>query len=257
MAPSIAIDSTSDFQPGQYTTGKILLLSPPSLASQPDKLNATLLSRDRNATDLQMLDRLALGLVPLPESTYDSILILADADDTFTESLRILGRETFAKIVQSLKPGGYLRSQGGAHGSFDSFYQSEAILAGLVNDSESGFQKPNSGQQQAVPLQLGRKKKDRGKMVNGLKATEQSQDGSSLFGGGKPDLVEKPAGVGFISFGDDFDPESVSGNKEFSDDELIDEDTLLGDNDLGRPIVQRKYLPHAFEANRCDLSHFC
>lgn len=112
MAPSIALDNTPDFPFGQYTPGKSLLLSPPSLSSQPDKLNAALLSCGRNATDPQMLDRLALGFVSLPDLTYDSIIILADSDDTFTESLKILGRELFAKIVQSLKPGGYLRSQG-------------------------------------------------------------------------------------------------------------------------------------------------
>lgn len=239
MAPSIALDNTPDFPFGQYTPGKTLLLSPPSLSSQPDKLNAALLSCGRNATDLQMLDRLALGLVSLPDLTYDSIIILADSDDTFTESLKILGRELFAKIVQSLKPGGYLRSQGGTHGSFDSLYQSEAILAGLVSDNEKGFQKPSSGQQQAVPLQLGRKKKDRGKFINGSKATQQSKIETTIEGN-KPD---QPAGVGFIDFGDDLNPESAQDNNACSDDEFIDEDTLLGDDDLGRPIVQRKYSP--------------
>ncbi|BCR87027.1 electron carrier [Aspergillus chevalieri] len=233
MAPSIALDNTPDFQ---YTPGKTLLLSPPSLSSQPDKLNAALLSCGRNATDLQMLDRLALGLVSLPGLTYDSIIILADSNDTFTESLKILGRELFANIVQSLKPGGYLRSQGGTPGLFDSLYQSEAILAGLVSDSERGFQKPSSGQQQAIPLQLGRKKKDRGKLANSFKATQESKFETTIEGN-KPDIIEKPAGVGFIDFGDDLDPESVQDNNACSD-EFIDEDTLLGDNDLGRPIVQ-------------------
>ena len=237
MAPSITVDNTPDFQ---YTPDKTLLLSPPSLSSQPDKLNAALLSCGRNATDLQMLDRLALGLVSLPDLTYDSIIILADSDDTFTESLKIFERELFAKIVQSLKPGGYLRSQGGTPGSFDNFYQSEAILAGLVSDSERGFQKPSSGQQQAVPLQLGRKKKDRGKLANGFKATQESKFKTTTEEN-KSDVVENPAGVGFIDFGDDLDPGSVQDNNACSDDEFIDEDTLLGDDDLGRPIVQREF----------------
>ena len=238
MSPSIALDTTSDFPSSQFTSGKTLLLSPPSLSSHPDKLNATFHSHDRNVTELQMLDRLKLGLVSLPDSSYDNILILADADDTFSESSRILGREVLAKVVKSLRPGGLLHSQGGVHGSFDRMYQTEAILAGLITGKEGGFQKPNSGNQQAVPLRFGKSKKAIGKTTNEHQASQLLQDSSFINESERPDQVAKPAGVGFVDFSDDFGPQpDIAG----SDDELIDENFLLGDDDLGRPIVQREY----------------
>lgn len=240
MSPSIALDS-SDFSTNQSTSGKTLLLSPPSLSSHPDKLNAAFLSCDRNVTDLQMLDRLELGLVSLPSSSYDYVLILADADSTFTENPRTLGRETFAKIVQSLKPGGHLRSQAEMHGSFDSLYHTEAILAGLIRDKEGGFQKPSSVQQ-AVPLQLGKKKKGQHNRQN-VTPSSSSNNGPSIV---QPSQSKKPIGVGFVDFSDDFGRESAPSNSTYSDDELIDEDALLGDDDLGRPIAQRKYPVIAF-----------
>lgn len=184
-----------------------------------------------------MLDRLALGLVSLPSASYDTILILADADETFSESSKVLGRETLAKIVLSLKPGGRLRGLAKNHESFDNLYQTEAILAGLVNDKEGGFQKPDAAQQ-SVPLQLGRNRKGRGKESK----TKSSQPTA-------PPIIEdrnygqtgpKPAGVGFVDFSDDFGQE-IAPSQDHSDDELIDEDDLLGDDDLGRPIVQREY----------------
>lgn len=76
-------------------------------------------------------------------------------------------------------------------------------------------------------------------MTNGFKATQQSKNDTAIEAN-KPD---QPAGVGFIDFSDDLNSESVQDNNSRSDDEFIDEDTLLGDDDLGRPIVQRKYFP--------------
>lgn len=238
MSPSIAFDTTDDFPSIRTTTQKTLILSPPSLSSHPEKLNSALLSYDRNVTDLQMLDRLALDLVSLPSAGYDHILILADTDETFSESSKVLGRETLAKIVLSLKPGGRLRSLAKNHESFDNLYQTEAILAGLVKDKEGGFQKPDSVQQ-SVPLQLGRNRKGRGK---GAKAAPSQPTAPPIiedrnYGQTGP----KPAGVGFVDFSDDFGQEIASSHQGYSDDELIDEDDLLGDDDLGRPIVQREY----------------
>ena len=236
MSPSIAFDTTPDFPSFRATTGRTLILSPPSLSSHPEKLNAAFFSCDRNVTDLQMLDRLALDLVSLPSTSYDNIIILSDADDTFSESSRILGREMLAKIVLSLKPGGRLRSLDQAHASFDNLYQTEAILSGLVNDKEGGFQKPNL-EQQAIPLQSGRNKKDRGK---DSKAIPSRPVGSPVIEDTRHSQDGKPAGVGFVDFSDDFGAESAPSNVSYSDDELIDEEALLGEDDLGRPIVQRE-----------------
>ena len=120
MSPSIAIDKASDFSlPAKSTLQpqRTLLLSPPSLSSHPEKLNNVIESHDRNATDMQMLDRLSLGLVSLPESTYDLILVLTDADGTRKESQNLLSRDMLALLIKTLRPGGRLRSQDGQLGA--------------------------------------------------------------------------------------------------------------------------------------------
>ena len=79
MAPAVLIDSTLDFAPakikliGDSPPLRSLLLSPPSLSSHPEKLDNVVAAHDRNATDIQMLDRLSLSLVSLPEANgpYD------------------------------------------------------------------------------------------------------------------------------------------------------------------------------------------
>jgi hypothetical protein len=50
----------------------------------------------------------------------------------------------------------------------------------------------------------------------------------------------KPAGVGFVDFSDDFGDPMITGEDE--DDELIDEDTLLTEEDMKRPVnIRRLY----------------
>ena len=245
MAPSVTLDTTSDFNASPATTKKAplgqrtLLLSPPSLSSHPEKLNAVLEAHDRNATDIQMLDRLSLGLVSLPESTYDVVLILTDANGTRAESQNLLGRRMLATIVKALKPNGKLRSQDGTFASVDGAERTEAILAGLLIQGNGEAVKPDYSTSESVPLRLGKTKRDGGAAattsVNGTGAIPQLQNGKR-----KSDAIEppKPAGVGFVDFSDDFD-EPVDDD----DEELIDEDTLLDEADLARPIVQRKLQP--------------
>ncbi|KAH1334818.1 electron carrier, partial [Aspergillus fumigatus] len=132
-----------------------LLLSPPSLSSQPGKLNETLQSYNRNATDLQMLDRLALGLASLPDSAYSSIVILAGGDNSFSESLKLINRQIFNQIIGSLRRGGYIYGQDAVSGI--AFDHNEAILAGLIHVGNGKYQKPDIKEMQAVPLRLGRK----------------------------------------------------------------------------------------------------
>ena len=181
-----------------------------------------------------MLDRLSLSLVSLPNSTYDTIIILTDANNTRTESQNLLNRHVLARLVQSLKPNGRLRSQDGTFASTDSEERREAILAGLLI-SDNGATKPDYSDTQSVPLRFGKTKAEGGPTST---TTPIGTGVASLNINGKrannPPI--QSAGVGFVDFSDDFD---VPVEEENSDDELIDEDTLLDESDLTRPVVQR------------------
>jgi hypothetical protein len=235
MAPSLIIDNESDFDrtPAAKSTSTLrtLLLAPPSIASHEEKLHSVLATHDRTVTDLQMLDRLSAGLVILPASTYDLILILTDADGTRAESSKLLGRDVFGKVVAALKAGGKLQAQVGEFGQ--GAEATEAILAGLVVEG-GALVKPNYSSGEAVPLRLRRKEKP-----------PVAQNGASTAAvplNGKRKSVDisqnKPTGVGFVDFSDDFGAPVITG--EDDDDELIDEDTLLTEEDLKRPVNIRE-----------------
>ncbi|ODH26206.1 Fe-S cluster assembly protein DRE2 [Paracoccidioides brasiliensis] len=263
-------------------SGRFLLLSPPSLSSHPEKLNAILGLHARESTDLQMLDRLALGLVSLPESTYDVVLLLTGADNTLAETYRLVSRGVLQGVVNSLKPGGKLRNRdnqiwgsgsdsaaglgssdgdGGGGGekmsSSEQAFRNEAILAGLVFDDRGELAKPDFGAQQAVPLKLGRKK-NLGESAFGNGAVElPASNGVRVTTGATSTTTttaaaaaaapttttttainsSTPSGVGFIDFSDDFGVPMVEETQN-SDEELIDEEELLGEYDMGRHIVQ-------------------
>lgn len=237
MASAIAIDDSSDFTPihakttGTSSLPRTLLLSPPSLSSHPERLDNVLAAHDRNATDIQMLDRLSLFLVTLPQGTYDIILILTDADNTRAESRKLLHGDLLLRIVKSLKPGGKIRSQDGTFATIDADERREAIFAGLMVEG-GDVTRPNHEATQSVPLRFGKNKSDGGNAA-GTGAVSLNLNGKRK--NGPPDAIQ-PAGVGFVNSGDDFgEPE---GN-DYDDDELIDEDTLLDEEDLKRPVVQR------------------
>jgi anamorsin len=259
MAPAVTIENDSDFNPTSSFTkigssgARTLLLAPPSIASHEEKLRNVLSTHDRAFTDLQMLDRLAAGLVTLPPSTYDFVLVLTDTDGTCNESSTYLSRDVFSKMVQALKAGGKLQAQDGTFGqNSHSMEYTEAILAGLVANGANGMLKPESSASEAVPLRFGKKKdkasavSDAGPAVpiattplNGKrKSMDISQNG-------------KPAGVGFVDFSDDFGDPMITG--EDDDDELIDEDTLLTEEDLKRPVVVRKFLLSAGYMSYADM----
>ncbi|KAI1925327.1 electron carrier [Ophidiomyces ophidiicola] len=209
---------------------RMLLLSPPSLAARPDMLESSLTTYSRYATDLQMLDRLAAGLVALPESTYDIVMLLADADGR-TSPTPLMDRGVLQSIVRTLRPAGKLKSDSGAFASPAASERTELILAGLVFDDTGGLMKPDYGSQAAVPLRLGKKKATNG-VVNDTSpvvtevTTVKKTNGDSAV-----------SGVGFVDFSDDF---TVLGDEDGleDDEELIDEDTLLDEEDMRRPIVQ-------------------
>jgi hypothetical protein len=204
---------------------RTLLLAPPSISAHPELLNNVYEIHDRSHTDLQMLDRVAAGLVQLPSSTYDVILLLTDADGSLRGSSSLLGRDVMNKIVQALKAGGILRSQDGSFGTVESAEKTEAILAGLVA-GQSGMMKPEQTESLSIPLKLGRKK------VNG----DTTMTNGTTNGKRKEYTPEpsKPAGVGFVDFSDDLDDPIITGE----DEDLIDEDDLITEEDMARPIIQ-------------------
>jgi anamorsin len=230
----------------KLSSQRTLLLSPPSLSSHQEKLNNVLEMHDRSATDMQMLDRLALGFVSLPESTYDAIIVLLDADNSRTESKMLLSREVMSLLVKSLKAGGHFRSQDGQLGKMEGSDKTEAILAGLALD-ENGFTKPEDTAEVSVPLKFGRKK-NVAQAAGGLDAMTGNTGGSvslPLNGKRKSTGISNgiPAGVGF---------DDGSGNVDDSDDELIDEDTLLDEEDFKRNVkVPTECKPKAKRRRAC------
>ncbi|KAK3068356.1 electron carrier, partial [Teratosphaeriaceae sp. CCFEE 6253] len=260
MAPAVTIDNTPDFSfpshaptpskpsPTQHLptqARRTLLLAPPSIASHPQALSRVAETHDRHATDIQMLDRLALGLVTLPAATYDVVLLLTDVDRSRRESARLLDRQVMGLLVAAMKVGGRLRAQGGGFGG--GAEQTEAILAGLVTaDGEEGMVKPDSAAAGAQTVKLsflGRGKKANAAAVpaNGVEAAagaakrksgEISQTAAVVTakGDGNGGVVKAtPAGVGFVDSNDDFDggfDDGTGYDDEDEDMEIPDDDAL-------------------------------
>jgi anamorsin len=218
---------------------RTLLVAPPSLSSHEEKLNNIFEAHDRVATDIQMLDRLSLGLVSLPEATYDLILLLADADGSRAESKSLLDRDVLALLVRALKVSGRLRSQDGNFGTGEGIERTEAILAGLRYEAGQGFVKPYYGEQASVPLSLP-KKKSIAQAAGGLNGDTTESMSLPLNGKRKSQDISgaAPAGVGFVDFSDDLSQPKLDDSEE----ELIDEDTLLTEEDLKRPVKIRMCL---------------
>jgi anamorsin len=238
MAPSLVMDTSADFVlPGKtappQVTKRTLLLSPPSLSSHQEKLTNVLQMHDRSVTDMQMLDRLAMGLVSLPESTYDIVMILSDADESRTESRSLISRDVLALLVKAMKAGGSLYSQDGTYGTIEGAEKNEAILAGLNFEASKGFVKPDYSTSESVPLRFG-KKKAVAQAAGGFNGTDSGSVALPLNGKRKSeDLSSKlPAGVGF--------DDGTANGAEDSDDDLIDEDELMADEDMKRTIKIRK-----------------
>ncbi|GLB04040.1 electron carrier [Aspergillus tubingensis] len=221
MAPSfVTIDTTPDFdmapapsfQP--MSTGspskRTLLLAPPSIATQEEKLRDLFTTFDRSTTDLQMLDRISAGFVSLPANTYDQIVVLTDTDGTRrSEALHLLTRDVYTALVPCMKAGAKLQTQDNFFGEAE---EREAVLAGLIK-TDAGFEKMDQPKSFAIPLRRNGKKKDAAK-------TETVAPTPA------PAPPVQPVTVGMINNDDDYE----------NDDDLIDEDTLLSDEDLKRPI---------------------
>ncbi|KAJ5578475.1 uncharacterized protein N7459_007439 [Penicillium hispanicum] len=214
MAPSFVTIDTSDVDmappPKPVDPSRTLLLAPPSIATQEEKLRALFTTFPRQTTDLQMLDRLSAGVVALPSTTYDLVLVVTDSDGSRrSEALQLLTRDVYTALVPSMKPGAKLQTQ---DKSLDASEAMEAVLAGLVQ-TENGFEKPNYEQSSAVPLRFGAKKK---KAAPTAPSTGITVNGAT----------------GFTANG-------YNGTNHDRDDadELINEDSLLDEEDLARPIM--------------------
>lgn len=266
MAPAVVIDNTPDFSMDDFnpppaknastSTPRTLLLAPPSVASHPESLSKVAEAYDRNATDIQMLDRLALGLVSLPEATYDVVLVLSDVSQgQQTPERTALKRDVMERIAQSLKPGGRLKSQSGE--GLEAAEQTEAILAGLVQGGEDeGMVKPAAAASQTVKLSFGRKKKTADAAAvpaNNIEAANTAKRKSadistSLNGNGAapaPAVKTTPIGVGFIENTDDLDLEEddfdFPTDEQLQNAERIDPDTLLTEEDRLKPLNIREF----------------
>lgn len=263
MAPSALIDNTPDFDlpvspKASMSTRRTLLLAPPSVSAHPEALTKVAEAYDRNATDIQMLDRLSMGLVALPTATYDVVLLLTDVDGSTRESSQLLKREVMERIVASMKAGGRLKAQNGSFGGTPGAEQTEAILAGLVKGEGDGMIKPNSTATQTVSLSFGKKKADAAAVpANSIEAVNtakrKSEDISgSTWGNGNGQIKSTPAGVGFIDSNDDFDgifddgsgyesdEMEIPSNEELERAEKIDPDTLLTEEDRQKPLIIRE-----------------
>ncbi|KAF1940787.1 Fe-S cluster assembly protein dre2 [Clathrospora elynae] len=211
---------------------RCLLIGTPSIAAHPERLDQVYEIHHRDSTDLQMLDRIAAGLVNLPAATYDVVLLLVDADGTTRESHKLLERDVMKKIFTALKVGGTFKSQAGP---FQGAEKTEAILAGLT-EGPDGMVKPQQEEAVSIPLKFGRKKTNGVNGSNGTSGTVNADGSVPLNLDGKRNQPEpvKPAGVGFVDFSDDLDYPIITGE----DDDLIDEDDLITEADMARPVVQ-------------------
>ncbi|KAI9652649.1 MAG: electron carrier [Alyxoria varia] len=243
-----AFQKLNDMKSHPQSQQRSLLLAPPSLASHPDALSNVLSSHDRQSTDLQMLDRLRLGLVSLPDATYDLVLLLSDVDGSRKESSELFDRAMLAAVVKALRVGGRLQSQDGTFGSVQGPERTEGILAGLVEvrdqrDANSngyageggggGMIKPEvQDELEPIPLKLGRKNaaESIANKING-KGKSIDEGGATNVDNAEPNI---PAGVGFS---DDFEDPIIDDDLDLDDGDLIDEDELLTEEDKTRKVV--------------------
>lgn len=235
MSPSILLDNIPDF--GLSTkplspSARTLLLAPPRLAAHEEGLRNILSGYDRTVTELQMLDRVSAGLVTLPQETYDLIIILSDPDSLKSELNQLLDRRIFQQIFQALKTSGKLQAQNGLlakdHASVEF---REAILSGLVLE-DGELVKPNNSVNDVVPIKLLRAKDrtmaDSPPTLSTSEATVRSSISTSTY---LENSNRKNEGASPPAYSDHDGKFSVA-----DDDEFIDEDTLLTEEEMQRPL---------------------
>jgi hypothetical protein len=267
MAPSFTIDTTSDFEMPSSTTSqqpqqqqRTLLLAPPTHTPHPQAHHTILAAHDRSATDIQMLDRLALGLVSLPAETYDVVMLLTDVDGARSHTL---DRGVVEKVVPSLKADGRLSAQSGA---LQGSEITEGVLAGLVSDGNGALLKPKQAAEQTVKLSFGRKNKKADAAAvpaNAVEAINTAKRKSVDISTAGP-VKATPAGVGFVELGDDFgmdydededDDMGIPSNAELARAERIDPNSLLTEEDRMKPLNIRTFFPLTSIIEGRETSH--
>lgn len=214
-----------------------------------------------------MLDRLAAGLITLPSEAYDLVLLLSEPQLEGGEGEErarqlFVEKDVMLKLVRSMRAGARIQRQNGRFGAVAA-ERTEALLAGLLDDDggagagavAGGMVKPTCSDTSAVPLRFGKRRKEEGKgetkididgdggggsrsSTNGSVPAVTNANGkrgvaSSVLAGTENGTVN---GVGFVDFSDDLEAEIMTGE----DDELVDEDSLLTEADLARPVIQRR-----------------
>lgn len=247
MPPSLLSDQTSEsnlVSSPLLSASRTLLLAPPSIAAHEERLREVLADFDRNTTDLQMMDRLSNGIATLPHSTYDMILVLAGVDVTRSESTSLLDRKSFQQVFLSLKAGGKFKVQNTIlsqdRGSTEF---REAILAGLVLE-DGEIVKPQFLDSETVPLRLLRRKYNDSAFssdepLNGHQVTNNDKSHSTTSNTGNESEYRKDV------FGSD-------------DEDLVDEDTLLTEEEMHRPLnIPAECAPRAGKRRRACKDCTC
>ncbi|RVD81232.1 uncharacterized protein DFL_009106 [Arthrobotrys flagrans] len=228
-----AIDFSSDFDPVPLPSKgpRTLLLCPPAVAAKPEVLQAALATHPRTSTDVQMLDRIALGLVSLPAETYATVILLSDPASSSYD----IGTTVLQKVVPSMKPGSRWTAE--SKEALKGIDRLQVVLAGLVVDDKDGvlsFSKPDYAKSAAVPLRFGRKKETNGATAVPLNGSSSNAAAAAVpLNGAKAEKKEYK--VGYVDLGDDLNADF---GEEEDDDDLIDENELLDDSDLAMPVQQ-------------------
>ncbi|KAK6339035.1 electron carrier [Orbilia brochopaga] len=241
MAPPVAIDFSDDFSPANAPVqqpsvpGKTLLICPPAVAANPDVLQAALATHPRSSTDVQMLDRIALGLVNLPAEAYATVILLSDP--AATSSSFTIDTPILQKVTASMAPGSRWIAEN--NDALKHINRLHVVLAGLVvNDANAdgslSFSKPDYGKSAAVPLRLG-KRKDKPDESTSKAIPSSSNTTVPIIAALKIKPAAKEYKIGLVDLGDDLDADF---GEDDDDDDLIDENTLLDDSDLAMPVQQ-------------------
>ena len=142
MSPLLDPDFLNDMSPSLLVRRSpsiprpLLVLSPSSLSHRPQVLESLLSTiPSTQPHDLQMLDRIALNFVQLPQSHYtEAILALPNTEETSGQVDKDYAelKAVFSKILDSMQPGGRVLI-----GRANEQVTKEAILSGFLVENEN------------------------------------------------------------------------------------------------------------------------